>query len=360
MDVLERTDRHTALTTLALVAPFNCTTGYGSMAEYLALGLTRAGVKVNPVPMRLRLEGMSDEFHELLRCSQPDPTGPQLYFHWLFSDYPVLEHFRESRNVFIYTTWEADRLPACWVEQMNQVRAVIVPTRFNACTCRRSGVTTPVEVVSQGIDPEVYHYEERERRSGLTTLMVGPIHGRKHILTGVAAWKKVFAHDAQARLIIKSNYGSREYTPDDPRIQFVYASETTRGIARWYRQADVLLALGNEGFGLPLVEGMATGLPVVALNSEGQGDVCEDAPGLVLTVAPERYEAYDASAFGCGAGGVCGVPAEEAVAEQLAWIASHREQARALGCEAANWAQTHRNVWAMGTGVQAILNRFLV
>jgi len=120
----------------------------------------------------------------------------------------------------------------------------------------------------------------------------------------------------------------------------------------------MLMALGNEGFGLPLIEGMATGLPVIALNSEGQADVCEDATGLVLPVVPERYEAYDASEFGAGVGGVCGVPSVEAVTEQLVWVASHREEARELGRAAADWARQQRNVWTMGASVLAVLNRY--
>jgi glycosyltransferase involved in cell wall biosynthesis len=355
---ITKATQYTTLSSLSLVAPFNCVTGYGSMGEYLALGLARLGLRVNLIPLRLRKEGLTDEFQELLQRSQPDPGEPQLYFHWLFSGYSVLENFNASRNVFLYTTWEADRLPASWVEQMNQVRAVIVPTRFNRQACYESGVTTPIEVVPQGIDPDVYHYEEREDRQGLTTLMIGPIYGRKHILTGIAAWKRVFADDPHARLIIKSNYGSREYVPDDARIQFSYASEVTRGIAHWYRQADVLLAPGNEGFGLPLVEGMATGLPVIALNSEGQSDMCTDASGLLLPVVPERYEAYDASAFGCGAGGMCGIPTVEAIAEQLAWVASHREEATALGKKASSWVLANRNVWTMGAGVLNVLLRY--
>src|SRR6266487_5559122 len=111
----------------------------------------------------------------------------------------------------------------------------------------------------EGVDPEIYHLEDRPPRAGLTTLMVAPVDDRKHVLKGVAAWKKVFGNDPEARLIIKTSYNYRNYTPDDVRISYIDRAEKTRGIAHWYRQADVLLALGNEGFGLPLVEGMATG-----------------------------------------------------------------------------------------------------
>src|SRR5206468_6458860 len=106
-------------------------------------------------------------------------------------------------------------------------------------------------------------------------------------------------------------------------------------------QADVLLALGNEGFGLPLVEGMATGLPVIALNSEGQSDVCEGAPSCLLPVAASTWEAYNPSAFGsCG---VRGVPSVVEVAGRLRWVARHRDEAREIGRAGSKWVLQHRN-----------------
>ena len=161
---------------------------------------------------------------------------------------------------------------------------VIVPSTFVADTCRASGVTRPVVVVPLGADPDVYHWQPREDRPGLVSLIVAPVDGRKHTRLAIAAWKEAFAGDPDARLIIKTTYGYHNYVPDDPRISYVDRAEPTRGIAAWYRRADILLALGNEGFGLPMVEGMATGLPVVALDAEGQADVCRDARGLLFGV----------------------------------------------------------------------------
>jgi glycosyltransferase involved in cell wall biosynthesis len=185
--------------------------------------------------------------------------------------------------------------------------------------------------------------------------MVGTVIGRKHILEGIAAWKEVFKNDSRARLIIKARFQYNNYGPDDPRIRFIDTNETTRGIAHWYARADVLLALGNEGFGLPLVEAMATGLPVIALDSEGQSDVCADARGCLLPVSPARWEVCDDPPF--GPAGMRAVPAIPEIAAHLRWVAAHPKQARAMGRAASKWVLAHRNVNRMGPAVLDVLEK---
>ena len=335
---------------VAVAAHFNVATGYGSMAEYLVLGLARAGAQVTVVPLGLDPEGLSAEFTALPHGVAPQAGSPLVFFCWPQSS---LERFRDVSDLFINTMWESSRLPASWPIQLNRARTLIVPTRFVADVCRASGVTVPIEVIPEGVDPEVYHYEARPERPGMVTLMIGPIDDRKHVLKGIEAWKRAFAGDADARLVIKTQYGYHNYRPDDGRITYVDRVERTRGIADWYRRADVLLALGNEGFGLPLVEAMATGLPVVALASEGQADVCDAAGGRVLAVPPAAWETYEPQAFGrCGTRGVPGI---DAVADRLAWIRSHRSEAHAIGEAASEWALQHRNVWHKAPAVLDLL-----
>ena len=340
------------LTALTVGASFMVYDGYGSVAEYLVLGLERAGARVHVVPLGLDPVGLSQEFREILRRSQPAPGSPVLYFAWLRAD---VERFAATPDLFINTMWEASELPAEWPAWLNRARGVIAPTRFVADVFRRAGVTAPIEVIPEGIDPQVYHWEERAARPGVTTLIVGTHIPRKHTAEGIAAWKEAFAGDPDARLIIKARFRYGNYQSDDPRITYVDENEPTRGIAHWYRQADVLLALGNEGFGLPLVEGMATGLPVVALNSEGQADVCREAPDLVLAVPPASWETYDRPPYGrCG---VIGVPGVADVAARLRWVAEHRAEARAMGRAAAGWAAQHRNIWHKAPVVLDLMER---
>jgi hypothetical protein len=338
-----RRDTHPPTSSLTLAAPFFVYDGIGSMAEYLALGLSRAGVQLNLAPFRCDRTGTTAELQQLLDRSRPDPADPALCFGWLGED---LQPFQQSSHLFINTMWETSRLPARYLDTLNAARAVIVPSKAIARVFRDSGVVVPIDVVPQGVDPAVYHYEERPEREEFVTLLVGSFTARKNFEQGIAAWKDAFAHDSHARLIIKSRFRYRHYVPDDPRVTFVDAEETTRGISHWYRQADVLMALGNEGFGLPLVEGMATGLPVIALYADGQSDVCEEAPAGVYPVYPDRYEPYDDAYFGsCG---VRGIPAVGEIAARLRWLARHRAEAREAGKAASAWVLQHRNVWDMG------------
>ena len=331
---------------VTISAPFNVFSGYGSMAEYLALSMARMGVTVNPRPLAIHTEGLSGEFLDLWHRSTPDAKAPVVFFHW-----PSAELDSIGGDLFINTMYEASRLPPGWAAKLNRARAVIVPTRFVARMMRDSGVTVPIEVIPEGVDPAVYPYVERAEHAGLVTLIVAPVDERKNTLIGIAAWQQAFVDDPDARLIIKTSYGYQNYNPDDPRIGYYDQPERTRGILHWYAQADVLLALGSEGFGLPMVEGMATGLPVIALNAEGQADVVEDAPDLLLPVDPVTTKPDAVS------GGVHHVPAVEDVADRLRWVAQHRAEARELGRAASAWAHQQRNVWAKGAAVIDLIER---
>jgi glycosyltransferase involved in cell wall biosynthesis len=341
-----------AATAISLVAPFLIYDGYGSMSEYLALGMHRAGARIDPIPLGVDRVGLSNEFLTLLDRASPQRGAPVLYFSW---PSPSMRPYESAPDLIVNTMWESSRLPAGWSGALNRARAVIVPTRFVAQVCRRSGVHVPIEVIPEGIDPAVYRYEQRPERETLTTLIVGPVVQRKHAREGIAAWERAFGDDPLARLIIKARFNYGNYRPADPRIRLVDADEKTRGIARWYREADVLMALGNEGFGLPLIEGMATGLPVIALDCEGQSDTCDEARNLLLAVAPAGWQRCDDPPH--GPAGVRGIPAVEDVADRLRWVAAHRDEAREIGRAASAWALARRDVWEKGPAVLAAMEQ---
>jgi len=324
--------------------------GLGSMAEYAALGMARAGADVRLAPITLDRAGLRPETLALLE--RPKADGPVLYWS---TPRPELEAHAAAPELFVRAAWESSRLPADWPGRFERARAVIATSTHVADACRASGVTVPLAVVPDGVDPAVHHWWRRPERPGVTTLIVGTLIPRKHLAEALAAWRLAFAADPDARLLVKARFQAGRLAAGDPRVRVVDDEQRTRGLAGWYRRADVLLALGNEGFGLPLVEGMASGLPVVALDSEGQADVCRAADELVLRVPPARLEPYRDPAYGdCG---VAAVPDVEAAAARLRWVATHRDEARELGRAASAWAIRQRNVWRMGPAVLEVLER---
>jgi|GEM_PF-871599 len=345
--------RAAAGTPISVVAAFDVFSGYGGTAEYLALSLARAGATVTAAPLGLVPHGLSEELLAMIhRAPVSTNDQPTIYHSWLRRD---VEPFVDGRELFISTMWEANRFPPAWVTTLQQARAVIVPSTFVADSCRASGVTRPIVVVPLGVDPDVYSYQPRPHPDGLTTLIVAPVDERKHTHLAIEAWKVAFAGDPSARLVIKTTYGYHNYVPDDPRIIYIDQVELNRGIVDYYRKADILMALGSEGFGLPLVEGMATGLPVIALNAEGQADVCRDAGDRVLAVPAAGRELHANHIV--GPAGYRSTPDFGSVVKHLRWVDQHRDDARALGQEASAWVTENRNLWSFGAGVLDVIGR---
>lgn len=340
---------------LTLAVPLMVFDGLGSMGEYLALALTEAGIAVNLAPWRLHREGLRPDLLALLERSRPDPADPVLVLSWIGH---ALEGWGRAPVTFVNAMWESTVVPAAFVERLNTATAVICPSGWVADTFRDSGVRVPIAVVPQGVDPQRYPFSGPRRGRGLTTLIVAAWAARKNLGESVAAWQLAFDGDPDARLMIKTRFGggNRAQLPDDERISVVDDNEESPGIAHRYRQADVLLALGGEGFGLPLLEGMACGLPVVALDAQGQADTCALAGDAVLRVPAADWVPYDDGQYRSGLRAVPDVPS---VAAALRWVADHRDDADAMGQRASEWVRRERDVWSMGPAMLRVLAEHL-
>jgi spore coat protein SA len=144
-------------------------------------------------------------------------------------------------------------------------------------------------------DPEVEEWREEElKRMGLAgkkvILYVGRLLPNKGVHRLLESIKRIQPHFEDFVLLIVggNGYGKNHKTPyvqnlyklAEPYpehvrfIPFVPMDE----IDRWYRLADVLVtpSTGPEAFGLVNVEGMATGIPIVASDVGGIPEIVED------------------------------------------------------------------------------------
>jgi len=146
-----------------------------------------------------------------------------------------------------------------------------------------------VHVIHHGTRPLAFPAMPREK----IVLNVGAIQKRKNIARLVAAFETV---DPAWRLVLagSSGYGSAgilagiERSPARERIA-VLGYVSPGDLAAWYARAQIFAFPSlDEGFGMPILEAMAAGVPVVTSNRSALPEVAGEA---AILVDPENTEA---------------------------------------------------------------------
>ncbi len=158
---------------------------------------------------------------------------------------------------------------------------------------------TKIRVVYNGVDHTRFRYDmPRERVSeirsryglmGRTVLAVGNMNPKKNILRLVSAFREVAKSIADVQLLLigkNTQYGQIvreciETSGLDSRIRFTgYVPD--EDLPLLYRASDLFVFPSLfEGFGLPLLEAMACGTPIVSSNATCLPEVAGEAAVLI-------------------------------------------------------------------------------
>jgi glycosyltransferase involved in cell wall biosynthesis len=142
-------------------------------------------------------------------------------------------------------------------------------------------------------------------------LFVGSIEPRKNLATLAAAWRRTSARKQGVKLVVVGGAAhkavfkvanSRAEALDDPAIyQLGFFSD--EHLPALYQGADALVFPSlAEGFGLPILEAMACGTPVICSNTTAMPEIAGGAARLVPPLEPEAWtEAIDSVLSDSGA-----------------------------------------------------------
>lgn len=206
--------------------------------------------------------------------------------------------------------WEFGGIPQEWVSPMRDlVDEIWVPTNWVRQCYIDSGVPAEkVLVVPNGVDLSVYtpHGPQLELPTTKTFkfLFVGGTIHRKGIDVVLSAFVQAFSESDDVALVIKGQSGGtyagsdldrhleaiRAERPDAPEIVYFADALSEPEMAALYRSCDALvMPYRGEGYGLPIAEAMASGLPVIVTAGGAADDFVRPEFARMVPAKKKRF-----------------------------------------------------------------------
>lgn len=204
--------------------------------------------------------------------------------NWLKSNF--------SKNIAI-VPFETTRVPPSWVKRINSFDALFCPCEQNVQMFRDSGVTIPIEVVHWGYEPALWSYMERPDDGIFTFGTMGALSLRKGTDVLVDAFREAFPPDIKdVRLICKTSHPHYPFMVKDKRIEVqMTPTDYDELKENFFRRVDCFVfPTRGEGAGMPPMEAMATGIPVIITGWSGPMEYMTPEVGWLIdhTMVPAK------------------------------------------------------------------------
>ncbi|WP_028551588.1 glycosyltransferase family 4 protein [Paenibacillus sp. UNC451MF] len=261
--------------------PVHKTSGLGRASRAYVRALVKQGV---PVRVRTPIPGTNSASRKVL------------IYHYLPSHFPWKKKRSLYNPIILNTVWETSKTPAAWLSSMNKFDAICVPSQHNKTALRHSGVKVPIFIVPHGVDTKAFHPNNKKlslpRAAGkFTFVSVFGFQHRKNPEGLLRAYWEEFSSKDNVILVIKTNgyaaYENEKWIQNKisqykKRLGINKSTAPVVIIGRRLNENQLkgLYTLGNafvlptrgEGVGLPFLESLASGVPVIATGWGGQMD----------------------------------------------------------------------------------------
>jgi len=238
------------------------------------------------------------------------------------------------KKYYGFTMLETDKITPTWTYILNRLDGCLVPTPFNVKTFMESGVKVPLTIIPFGVDFNMFALDKEPllSKEDIPTKFNFLCSGqwtygdRKNIAQTILSFLKTFRTNKEVGLIVKvysvgagtmdkisctekinSIRKHLKLNPDEgPKVYLVHGALTTEEMSRLYHNAQVfVLPSSGEAFGMPLVEALASGLPVITTGGTAPSTFLNPEKTTLLNykwvqLRPEMYwqHVYDPGIMG--------------------------------------------------------------
>jgi len=272
--------------------------GYAEAARNNIAALDSVGVDVavTPISFEAKRTDHGRLGNLIERLSKKDQNSDIRILHATPHHYPKL--VQSGKYNIGYAAWETSLLPKDWVEKINLLNEVWVPSTHNVKAFQDSGVQIPIFCF-----PHTFNHEEPritkpilENKNGdFTFYSIFQWLKRKNPAGLLKAFLTEFTANDSVCLAIKTfliNPGNLQeadkikeeikrikktlYLDNQPKILLISSLLTKDQMQSLHKEGDCYITLNYcEGFGIPIAEAMQAGHPVIATGYGGAADIIQ-------------------------------------------------------------------------------------